>query len=108
MYGTLTHSQLLSKARKMKVIEKKRMSAATKKKRGAERRKVRADAKCKSDPKVLSAKFKAAVPSAYKISHLDYYGFLDLKKMISKHLSKIRAHAKRCNKDFNDQLAQEW
>ncbi|CAN0485342.1 unnamed protein product, partial [Ectocarpus sp. 12 AP-2014] len=84
MYGTLTHSQLLSKARKMKVIERKpRVSAATKEKREAARRKARVDAKCKSDPKVLSANFKAAVPSAHKISHLDYYDFLDLKRMIN-------------------------
>ena len=43
---------------------------------------------------------KAAVPSANKISKLDYEDFLELKKDISKHLSKIRAHAKRCNSDF--------
>lgn len=56
------------------------MSAATKKKKAADRRKSRISAKCKSDPKELSEKLKAAVPSAHKISQLDYYDFVDLKK----------------------------
>ncbi|CAN0507456.1 unnamed protein product [Ectocarpus sp. 12 AP-2014] len=103
MAGTLTpsHRRLLSQARKMKYIEKKpRVSAATKKKREAARRKVRVDAKCKSDPKVLSANFKAAVPSANKISKLNYSDFKKMKTAINKHISKIRAHAKRCNSNF--------
>lgn len=91
----------------MKLIERKpRKSAATKKKKAVDRRKSRTDARCKSDPKVLNAKFKAAVPSAHKISQLDYYDFVELKKDINKHVSKIRAHAKRCNKDFRDQLRE--
>ncbi|CAN0244976.1 unnamed protein product [Ectocarpus sp. 6 AP-2014] len=109
MAGTVNHSQLLARARKMKLIERKpRMSAATKKKKAADNRKRRAGARCKSDPKVLSDKFKAAVPSAHKISQLDYYDFLELKKEISKHVSKIRAHAKRCNPDFRDQLESDY
>lgn len=84
------------------------MSAATKKKKAAAKRKSRTDARCKSDPKVLSDKFKAAVPSGHKISQLDYYDFLELKKDINKHVSKIRAHAKRCNKDFRDQLEPDY
>ncbi|CAM9180447.1 unnamed protein product [Ectocarpus sp. 12 AP-2014] len=85
----------------MKLIERKpRMSTAAKKKREVARRKNRVNAKCKSEPKVLSDKFKAAIPSANKISQLDYEDFMELKKNISKHLSKIRAHAKRCNSDF--------
>ena len=86
----------------MKVIYRKPpMSTSTKKKREAARRKKRADTRCQTDPKVLSDKFKAAVPSANKISKLDYYEFMELKKRINKHLSKIRAHAKRCNGNFN-------
>lgn len=83
------------------------MSAATKKKKAADRRKSRADAKCKSDPKVLSAHLHAAVPSAHKISQLDYYDFIKMKKDVNKHVSKIRAYAKRCNSDFKDQLERE-
>ena len=105
MAGTVTHSQLLARARKMKLIERKpRMSAATKKKRAADKRKRRTDVRCKSDPRVLSDNFKAAVPSAHKISQLDYYGFLEVKKEMNKHVSKIRAHAKRCHPDFEHQL----
>lgn len=85
----------------MKLLQKKpAVDAATKKKRDVLKRKARVEKKCKSDPEELSAKLKAAVPSANKISNLDYEDFLQVKKNISKHLSKIRAHAKRCNRDF--------
>jgi hypothetical protein len=85
----------------MKVVYRKPpMSAATKKKKEAARRKKKAIAKCQADPKVVSDKFKAAVPSATKISKLDYYDFLELKKSINKHLSKVRALNKKCNPDF--------
>ena len=91
----------LERARKMKLdLKKPGLDAATKKKRNASRRKARVHDKCKSDPKVLSDNLKSAVPSANKISNLDYDDFMELKKTISKHLSKIRAHAKRCNEDF--------
>lgn len=101
MAGTVTHSRLMSQARRMKLIERKpRMSAATKKKRADARKKKKVAGKCTSDPKVLCKKFKAAVPSAHKISNLNYSEFQKMKRDISKHISKIRAHAKRCNSNF--------
>lgn len=104
MAGTVTaseHARLLSRARKMKLIYKKpRMSAAAKKRKELARKKKRVADKCQSDPKVLSKKIKAAVPSANKISKLTYSEFVKLKKDIRVHLSQIRAHCKRCNANF--------
>lgn len=89
------------RARGMKLIVRKPpMSAATKKKRAEAKRKARVNAKCKSEPAEISAKFKAAVPSGSKISKMTYEDFLKVKTQINKHLSKVRAHAKRCNSNF--------
>lgn len=52
---------------------------------------------------ILSTKFKAAVPSANKISNLDYDEFKEMKKVINRHVSAIRAHAKKCNPAFKAQ-----
>ncbi|CAM9137988.1 unnamed protein product [Ectocarpus sp. 8 AP-2014] len=98
-----SHSALMARARRMKLIEKTpraRMSEATKKRRAKARRELRIDVKCKSDPKILSAKFKAAVPSAHKITQLNYSEFQKMKKKIMSHISIVRAHAKRCNTNF--------
>lgn len=105
MAGTLTPTQsearararLMSQARKMKILYRKpRVSEATKRKRA----KDRVAKKCGSDATELFHRLKSAVPSARKISQLDYFDFVDLKKHINKLLSKIRSHAKRCNKAF--------
>lgn len=76
------------------------MSAAEKKKRADARKKARDATQCKADPKVLSSKFKDLVPSSRKISKMTYSEFQKMKRDIAKHVSKIRAYAKRCNSNF--------
>lgn len=80
----LTSAQLKKKeqtrARAMKLLEKKpRVSASKRKEMNAAKRRARVQKKCKTDPAILSDKFKAAVPSARKIANMDYDDFLEMK-----------------------------
>ncbi|AAR26954.1 FirrV-1-E5 [Feldmannia irregularis virus a] len=105
-----TYDQLMAHAKRIALITKppsakKRpiLTAAAKKKRAAKakaRRQARVKEKCPSERAEISEKFKAAVPSAHKIARLDYPGFVALKKEINQHVSKVRAHANRCNDNF--------
>ena len=85
---------LKDEATKAKYLKKPRVSSKT-------RRLKKIKEKCPGERTEISEKFKAAVPSANKIQKMDYDGFLKLKKDINKHLAKVRAHAKRCNDNFN-------